>query len=154
MLVGHRIHDRMLAGYKLNQKGILAMTTPSSYLSQFVDLDDSQTDQVKLHDGHLAEALDYILDSHSGSVKREKLAGYLRRRALKHSNTMSFDQIEALPRPDVPAIPDFRCNYTFDELLGIAEKYTENRRSDLARVMRYALIMCGIRIGDIAGLSS
>jgi hypothetical protein len=127
------------------------MTTRSSYFFNLADSQTFQSDDPQLRDHHLIEALDYILESSADNAKRQKLARVLRQRHLKSSNNINFEQIESLTPP---AISGSRFNYTLKELLRIAENHTQNSATDLDRVMRYALIMCGIRIGDVAGLNS
>lgn len=102
----------------------------------------------------LDQALDYILGPNGTPLKRNKLARYLQKRASQRPSGITVKEIEQLPLPALPPIEGFRFNYSLSDLLRIAEKYTHNSPRDVNRVVRYAIIMCGIRIGDTRSLAS
>lgn len=69
------------------------------------------------------EALDFILGPDSNQLKRDKLAGYLERRAVRSPAPMDAQLIESLPIPDLPDVPGFKFNYSLKALLEMAAKY-------------------------------
>lgn len=72
--------------------------------------------------------------------------------AIKPSRQFSCQisdmELEQLSVPEIPSNNSIRFNYNLKELMEISEKYTNNSDNDQKRVIRYALIMSGVRINS------
>lgn len=59
------------------------------------------------------------------------------------------EEMEALPEPEI-SVPGVRFDYSYNELTEMAQDLTPGGPDDIRRVVRYALIWSGMKIGDDA----